>query len=366
MCVAYAQAYFFDSGCQGAHYFSPDGFQCASELLGPDSGFDSDSVGRTYAEDGNLAIGYFSGASNNYYVYGHPWRLTSMKRSPGWHKLTFFSTSQELYIDDQLVSALDSPVYGRPLDNFGIHGGQFSSDPTKNSTAYWDQLIIVDWPFDLPYIKANLSKLEPIFRPINNATTVQLPSQGVTPRYGHTITQAPNAMYLFGGERSGYEYPDLWTSEPTLWSSIFPEGSASPPGRHYHSAVWYEGSLYVYGGRRYDEVLGDLWKYSEASNTWAQIYVPQGLPGRFAHTASVIGGKMYVFGGYSKANRTEDGAISNDLISFEFATGTWTLIGPRTFNYNESFVKDPADAIIFPASFPAPRYHHSAVVVKGE
>ena len=90
--------------------------------------------------------------------------------------------------------------------------------------------------------------------------------------------------------------------------------------------------------------------------------MPAGIAARFGHSASVSGGVMYVYGGYLHGSSE----ATTEILAYTFATGQWTLIGPRADNFmegtNKSYIADPADAIMFPAALPSARFSAVATV----
>merc|ERR1719181_544376 len=97
-------------------------------------------------------------------------------------------------------------------------------------------------------------------------------------RQAHTAVIYSDAMYVFGGERSAYEYNDLWkyTFATDSWEFQPTANSSAELGRHDHSAVVYEDAMYVYGGRS-PTPLGDFWKYSFVSKTWTKCPSSPGM-----------------------------------------------------------------------------------------
>jgi len=171
-----------------------------------------------------------------------------------------------------------------------------------------------------------------------------------------------DGMYIYGGERSSYEYTDVWMYSFTTkeWSFVSPAADTAP-ARHDHSAVVYNGAMYVYGGRS-PKPLGDMWKYSFADKTWTSMPVSKGMAARFGHSAVVAGKTMIVYGGYVH----EQGVLSNEIWEFDLETEVWTQVGPRHDNFmdgdEKEYIADPKDAIIFPAIIPAARFSHVAMV----
>merc|ERR1712070_642118 len=165
--------------------------------------------------------------------------------------------------------------------------------------------------------------------------------------------------YVFGGERSAYEYPDLWKYEfsTSTWEYQAITNSAADLARHDHTAVVYGDHMFVYGGRS-PQPRGDMWAYSFKDKTWTAQPSSSGMRGRFGHSAAISGGVMYVFGGYVAGVGGAEGALTDEIWSYAFETQTWTQVGPRYDNFFSSWNEDPTEAIIFPMDTPAPRFGH--------
>jgi len=191
----------------------------------------------------------------------------------------------------------------------------------------------------------------------------EVTSTGPPARQAHSAVVYNSSMYVYGGERSAYEYSDIWKFEPSTeeWTFVSPMND-SAPARHDHSAVVYGDYMYVYGGRG-PQPLGDHWRYSFPDCTWEEMPISSGMPARFGHTAVVVNNTMLVYGGYVAS----EGGLSDELWSFDFDSMEWTLLGPRDSNFDEygttPYVADPSDAIQFPADIPAARFSHVALTV---
>lgn len=191
----------------------------------------------------------------------------------------------------------------------------------------------------------------------------EVTATGPPARQAHSAVVYNSSMYFYGGERSAYEYSDIWKFEPMSeeWTFVSPMND-SAPARHDHSAVVYGDYMYVYGGRG-PQPLGDHWRYSFPDCTWEAMPTSSGMPARFGHTAVVVNNTMLVYGGYVAS----EGGLSDELWSFDFDTMEWTLLGPRDSNFDEygttPYVADPSDAIQFPADIPEARFSHVALTV---
>merc|ERR1711865_1185998 len=308
------------------------------------------------------ALGINTCSVKHQYAQAYPWLTTTVTRTPGWHSLAFYHNGETLtmVVDDQVAS--ETMGESAHLKNVLIHGG-LDAETTDEQPSYWDAIFVT------PLIGATLElhdDVEPTsYKP--HVEWTQMPS-GPPARQGHSAVAYGESFYVYGGERSAYEYSDIWKFNTTAeeWSFVSPLNDTAPP-RHDHTAVVYGDAMYVYGGRS-PVPLGDFWKFSFADGTWEEMPMSAGMHPRFGHSAVVIDGKMpcmMVYGGYAPAA----GGLSQELWSFDFATHEWTLVGPRSFDFDEfgstPYVADPSDAIMFPADIPNARFSHVAVA-KGD
>eukprot|EP00959_Pyramimonas_sp_CCMP1952_P317730 6649842-Pyramimonas_sp.AAC.1 len=111
--------------------------------------------------------------------------------------------------------------------------------------------------------------------------------------------------------------------------------------------------MYVYGGRS-PAPRDDFWKYDFKTKTWVPMPTSDLMHPRFGHGAAVSGDSMYVYGGYVSKEQGE-GGLTDEIWEFSFEEEEWTMLGPRTENF-ERTVEDPADAIVFPQAIPSPRF----------
>merc|ERR1712070_246536 len=180
-------------------------------------------------------------------------------------------------------------------------------------------------------------------------------------RQSHSAVIYNDSMYIFGGERSAYQYGDLWKYdfEDDEWHFQAPFNSSSELPRHDHSSVVFGDHMFVYGGRN-PIPLGDMWVYSFLNATWSPAHVAEGLGPRFAHSAAVSDGVMYIYGGY--VVHSGQGHLTSDIWSYEFSTATWTKLGPRESNFASTWSSTPAMAINFPSSLPDARSAQASVL----
>lgn len=139
-------------------------------------------------------------------------------------------------------------------------------------------------------------------------------------------------------------------SEAT-WRPLAAAGSTSPTPRRYHSGVLLDDAqLVVYGGQASSRtVLGDVHLLDLTTARWRELPTRDAPPARAGHAAVLRDRCMWVFGGADAA-----GACLGDLVRLDLRSATWTA------------VVEP-DAPSAPSStpsacWPAPRYHHSAVL----
>jgi len=87
--------------------------------------------------------------------------------------------------------------------------------------------------------------------------------------------------------------------------------------------------MIVFGGRSYHEYFNDLWalKLDPGGEYWEEISVSGPRPAPRKQAAMVydpVNDRLLLFGGALGDNNFS----VNDLWSFDFATGTWTELGP--------------------------------------
>eukprot|EP00899_Mesostigma_viride_P026947 jgi/Mesvir1/7437/Mv19218-RA.1 len=343
------KAYVYDGGCEGAHWISPDFEDCEAAI-------NSKSLLPV-----KNALGVYTCATADEYAYTYPWSATGVARSPGWHSMAFYVGDGEVVLKVDGVEVSRNVRAGSSLEKILIHGGLYSDRP--EAPAYWDTVFVTR---TVAGVSAN--PLEKAVESIVAAPGVggwSPVGSGAPPaRQAHSAVVWGDAMVIYGGERSSYEYSDIWRFSFTdeSWSFVSPK-NAPPPARHDHSAVVYKDKMCVLGGRA-PRPLGDFWCFSSTTLEWEQIPVV-GFTPRFGHSADVIGDKMLVFGGYAP-----DGGLQQELWEYDFVAGKWTNLGPRTRNFRAedgsgAEVEDPADALIFPQGVPDKRFGHVSVVSNG-
>ena len=122
-------------------------------------------------------------------------------------------------------------------------------------------------------------------------------------RYGHTVVEHNNKIYLFGGRNDTQPCNILYCFDTVTfeWSRPLVCGLV-PAARDGHSAVVYDGSMYIFGG--YEDSVEpfrpDVYKLDLNIFEWTLLKC-KGEPPiyRDFHTATAIGDKMFIFGGRS-------------------------------------------------------------------
>jgi hypothetical protein len=337
------KGFFFDTGCHGYHYLSPDYDAC---MPVPN--------GKSMLPLKN-AIGVYTDSKSDQYCHTYPWIKSGSERFIGWHSFSFIGSDAELklYVDDTHVAS-DIPT---DFSSMFIAGGAFVDDVTSGSKAYWDALLVTR------YTEGAMAEMSADEEAVWFDEAHSWSQVGLTDpppaRQAHTAVAHEGAMYIFGGERSAYYYSDIWKYDfaDDTWTFVAPRNSSAAIGRHDHSAVVYNGVMYVYGGRS-SAAKGDLWAYDISEGTWTLMPASPGMAPRFGHGAAVVGGAMYVYGGYI-AREDGMGGLTDEVWSFHFMSRSWTKVGPRMDNFMEgadkAWIADPADAMQFPQELPPSR-----------
>eukprot|EP00914_Ancora_sagittata_P013806 GHVO01027121.1.p1 GENE.GHVO01027121.1~~GHVO01027121.1.p1 ORF type:complete len:259 (-),score=22.96 GHVO01027121.1:167-898(-) len=155
-------------------------------------------------------------------------------------------------------------------------------------------------------------------------------------------------LHVFGGMTANGPTNDLWSydAKMNVWAQRRVIGE-SPPPRSDASGVIYDGCMWVFGGHA-DDPAGRLWRLDMKAKCWSIVdgtgtEVPAS---RKLHSASVFENTMYMFGG----ERLSDGAVLDEMWTFDFARQTWERIPLRADGKAGSIV-------------PPPRFGHATVVI---
>ena len=336
------KGFFYDTMCSGFHYLSPDFDVCQPV-----------QNAKSMLPDTKNAMGVYTDAKADEYCYTYPWIKSGADRSVGWHSFTFVGSEDELnlYVDEEWVATTEPTDFS----SIFIAGGMFVDDLTAGTKAYWDSLLVTA---NYAGVSSEVEDEEAVlFDEAHQWVQVGL-VDAPPARQAHSAVVFDDSMYIFGGERSSYEYSDIWkfSFEDGTWEFVAPRNSSAALGRHDHSAVVYDDVMYVYGGRS-PAPKGDFWAYSFEEGTWTEMPSSPGMAPRFGHGATVIDDAMYVYGGYSQGM---DGGLTDEVWSFSFEEMKWTKVGPRLDNFMEgtekAYIASPYDAMQFPQMLPDARF----------
>eukprot|EP00854_Cymbomonas_tetramitiformis_P001562 gene1562-2195_t len=344
------KAYMYDSYCDGSHWISPD-FKTCQPI--PNM--------KSMLPNMNNGMGIYTGASTDTYSVTYPWHMSPAERSVGWHSFTMRDDDKDLTltVDEYTQLPLRSHDISTDIDKIFLNS-QRIGDQKVGSSVYWDAIFVSEYD---PMVSAAYMAEEFVSFDRANQWSKVGETNPPPARQAHTAVVYDDAMYVFGGERSAYEYSDLWkyTFEGDAWEFQATVNSSSRLGRHDHTAVVYGDSMYVYGGRA-PMPKADMWAYSFSNKTWSEQPHSPGMEARFGHSAAVSGGVMYVYGGYTVGGEDHEAGLTDEIWSYKFESMEWTKVGPRYDNYEKPWMQSPTDAIIFPMMIPSPRFAHSAVI----
>ncbi|KAG1383455.1 hypothetical protein G6F60_008060 [Rhizopus arrhizus] len=105
------------------------------------------------------------------------------------------------------------------------------------------------------------------------------------------------------------------------WNRLTMEGAIQPTERSGHSCVIHEGIIYIWGGQRDGRYFNDLFLFNISSAPrWEQLSYDTCPEPRAGHISAVYKDKMFIFGG------TNGNKLFNDLWSFDLQTGIWVKI----------------------------------------
>ncbi len=191
-----------------------------------------------------------------------------------------------------------------------------------------------------------------------------------------------NNLWLFGGQKFGVYYNDLWkfniTTKEWTWVSgrsttvdasengehgLIGQGKTQFPGSRTDGLTWTdnEGGFWVFGGDddyNYDNgILNDFWTYDPSKESWIfkggdividvdlGNYGVKGLPQETNYPSARIqgvtwtgdDGKLWLFGGLTKKDNTTTAAYHNDLWTYDIGSGLFNWEGGSN-QYNQQGV----------------------------
>ncbi|KLO08594.1 galactose oxidase, partial [Schizopora paradoxa] len=205
-----------------------------------------------------------------------------------------------------------------------VWGGDTSSswdtpDPELNSKLYFYNIVSRGW---------SQIKTEP-FTAIPRG------------RYGHTLLVVGSILYVFGGQREGAFFNDMWSFDlrsprdykitPPKWELVHEDGATkAPSGRTGHTSVAFEDKIYIFGGTDSKYYYNDTWMFCTSTHTWTELKCIGFIPSpREGHSAAVVNGMMYIFGG-----RGVDGSDLGDLAAVRLRDHRWYMfqnMGPAPY-----------------------------------
>lgn len=168
-------------------------------------------------------------------------------------------------------------------------------------------------------------------------------------RYGHTVLEYDDRIYLWGGRNDEGACNRLFIFDPqTLcWTSPKVSGCV-PRSRDGHSAALVSGQMYIFGGfeDETERFSQDLYGLDLKSNKWTYI-VTQGVPPKWRdfHTSTSIGHIIYVFGGRADVEgqyHTRREVYDDKLYSLDLRNNRWSQLdssnSPRGRRSHSAFV----------------------------
>jgi hypothetical protein len=235
-----------------------------------------------------------------------------------------------------------------------------------NGTALWDALMVLPVYSNTSAV-AVIEETAPAYTQLSSEWTPLDDETAPTARQGHTMTSINNSIYLFGGERTGYMYSDLWRldCDTDTWEFL-PVNGYGPAGRYSHAAAAVnDTTLCIISGRGFAmTALDDVWCINvvEEPLVWQKFPSDAGFKGRQGHSAVSNGTTILVFGGFV----TEDAALTAETWLIETASGTMQNLGPLTAAFTAPSNSNPTQGIIMPQAIPEPRMDHASCFAHGK
>jgi hypothetical protein len=310
------------------------------------------------------AIGVRSLTSDNY-VVGIPWIGTNVTRSAAWHSIAILQTDEGIstLIDNVLVS--HDKATPEDFTSMLLQTGHMIAG-APNGTALWDALMMFP-VYTNTSATAIVDETIPAYTQFLSRWTSLSDEIAPTARQGHTMTSISGSIYLFGGERSGYMYSDLWKLDckTNKWK-FMPVNGYGPAGRYSHAAAAVnDTTLCVISGRGFGmTALDDVWCINvlEEPLVWHRFPSDAGFKGRQGHSAVSNGTTILVFGGFV----TEDAALTSETWLIETEIGAMQNLGPLTAAFTAPSNSNPTQGIIMPQAIPEPRMEHGSCFAHGK
>eukprot|EP00959_Pyramimonas_sp_CCMP1952_P241647 5050683-Pyramimonas_sp.AAC.1 len=227
------KVFMYDMLCHGAHWVSPD-FQVCQPMADM----------KTMLPSLNTGVGVYTASSEDHYCALYPWKTTGVEREVGWHSFTMRDDDEHLTVtyddggESEASFELRSDDMTTDISKVFIRAARLPGDDPAGSSALWDSIIVT--PYNPDISVASHEEEYVVYNPEAKWEAVGTSSPPPA-RQAHTAVVYDDAMYVFGGERSAYEYSDVWKYdfEADQWAFQAPVNSSAELGRHDHSAVVY-------------------------------------------------------------------------------------------------------------------------------
>ncbi|UPQ99796.1 hypothetical protein HOP50_04g31050 [Chloropicon primus] len=244
-----------------------------------------------------VAAGVHTVSHADKYCTASPWKASSLARSQGHHSIEIVGTK------DSTTITMDGVVIKQDSVGSKFEGVTVSSQFVTDGLVY-----VMPYSSGLSPVSSSGTAGDERVSWVSDRSWQPVATTGSpTARYGQAGSLLKDTYYLFGGERSGYAFSDLWTFDfASSAFSFVPVASASPSGRYDHAAVALDGETFVVIGGRDSagNAHRDMWAYTTSTNAWSKV--GEIASPAFGLAAASAGGDVYVFGGMEPA-----GLVSN-------------------------------------------------------
>lgn len=254
----------------------------------------------------STAVGTYTLAHVTQLCVSTPWTSVNTTRSAKWHQLEVTSTPQDglkMYIDGVLVKEAGSVTLDRVFlsAGFGVDDDTYEGLPT--SMAMWDEIVLAALTPSVAVAAESIQDDDSVaWIPGRKWVLVETgDSPAPPPRQGHCSFLHDGSLYVYGGERAGYAFSDLWRFSfgDEEWELL---SDGDLPAR-YDAACFFmpdTNMFVVNGGKSSRVILSDTWAYELTTGEWVAME-DIGTGGRFGHTAVYAEGSAYLFGGFTEA-----------------------------------------------------------------
>uniref|UniRef100_A0A061RV63 DUF2341 domain-containing protein n=1 Tax=Tetraselmis sp. GSL018 TaxID=582737 RepID=A0A061RV63_9CHLO len=304
-------AFYDNNAINSSHFMSPNYDRCRVTMGGKPLAPNPDEE---VLDAVSTAMGSFSLSHVFRLCVSTPWTSTDTTRSARWRQLEVTSTPEDglkILINGETVKTTDPITLDRVFlsAGFGIDNATVPGLPM--SMAMWDDVFVAALTPTATADAAPISSDEPVaWIPRRVWEPVPLAEGSPAPpsRQGQCTFFHAEDLFVFGGERAGYAFRDLWrfSFSNRSWTLV-----ADGPIPARHDAACFvmpdEGLLVVHGGKSERSILSDAWAYNLTTAEWVELDMSAGQ--RFGHSAVLIDRAAYIFGGFSGSG------FSNNLVS---------------------------------------------------